>query len=57
VRSQREHEFAGHMDNMVQNIKEIVELYDKSAQLWTSLQEDEKFQAFEQKEESVNTTV
>jgi plasmid maintenance system antidote protein VapI len=42
---------------MVQSVKEIVEIYDKSAQLWTSLQEDEKLQALEQKEESINTTM
>jgi hypothetical protein len=44
------------MENMAQSIKEVTELYDKSAQLWTSLQEDEKLQALEQKEEGVNTT-
>jgi hypothetical protein len=30
------------MENMAQSIKDIAELYDKSAQLWTILQEDEK---------------
>jgi hypothetical protein len=57
VSSQREKEVAGNMENMAQSIKDIAELYDKSAQLWTSLQEDEKLQALEQKEESINTTM
>jgi plasmid maintenance system antidote protein VapI len=43
------------MENMVQSIKEVTELYDRSVQLWTSLQEDEKLQELEQKEEGVNT--
>ena len=55
IRSQREKEVAGHMENMAQSIKDITELYDNSAQLWKSLQEDEKLQALEQKEEGVNT--
>jgi hypothetical protein len=32
------------MESMAQNIQDIAELYDKSAQIWTSLQEDEKLQ-------------
>jgi len=31
------------MEKIAQNIKEVMELYDRSVQLWTSLQEDEKF--------------
>ena len=38
------------MESIVYKFKEIVELYDRSAQLWTRLQEDEKLQEFEQKE-------
>jgi hypothetical protein len=37
VRSQRGKEVVEHMENMVQNIEEVSELYDKTAQLWTSL--------------------
>ena len=57
VSSQREKEVPRHMESMVQSIKDIVELYDKSTQLWTSLQEDENLQALEHKEERINTTV
>jgi hypothetical protein len=45
---------AGHIENMAQSIKEVTKLYKKSAQLWTSLHEDEKLQALEQKKERVN---
>jgi plasmid maintenance system antidote protein VapI len=41
----------------LQSIQEITKLYDRSMQLWTNLQEDEKLQQLEQKEEGVNTTV
>jgi plasmid maintenance system antidote protein VapI len=35
-------------------IKEIIDLHNKSAHLWMNLQEDEKLQELEQKEEGVN---
>jgi hypothetical protein len=35
-------------------LHEIVELYNKSAQLWTNLQEDGKLREFDQKEEGIN---
>jgi plasmid maintenance system antidote protein VapI len=38
-------------------IQEITELYNKSMQLWTNLQEDEKLQELDKKEEGVNTAV
>jgi hypothetical protein len=57
VRTQREQEVTSHKESIVQSIQEITELYNKSAQLWTNLQEDEKLQELEQKEEGVNTAV
>jgi plasmid maintenance system antidote protein VapI len=57
VRSQREQEVTGHKENIAHRFKEIVELYDKSTQLWTNLQEDKKLQELERKEEGVNTVV
>jgi hypothetical protein len=42
VRSHREKEVAMNMENMAQHIKEVSKLHEKSVQLWTSLQEDEK---------------
>jgi hypothetical protein len=39
---QREQEVTGHKESIVHSIQEITELYDRSAQLWTNLHEDEK---------------
>jgi plasmid maintenance system antidote protein VapI len=41
---------------MAHNVKDIADLYEKSVQLWKNLQEDEKLQTLEQKEERVNTS-
>jgi hypothetical protein len=46
-----------HKETIVQMIREITELYDRNAQLWMILQEDEKIQELDMKEERVNTVV
>jgi plasmid maintenance system antidote protein VapI len=57
VRSQRVQEVTYHKENIAQSFQEIIELYDRSAQLWMSLQEDDKLQDLDKKEEGVNTAV
>jgi hypothetical protein len=55
VQTQREQEVTGHAESIAQSIQDITNLYNKSAQLWTKLQEDDKLQELDQKEEGVNT--
>jgi hypothetical protein len=57
VRIQREQEATGHTESIALIIQEITELYNKSAQLWTNLQEDGKLQELDQKEEGINTVM
>jgi hypothetical protein len=35
----------------------VAELYDRTAHIWTSLEEDEKIQQLEQREEKLNIVV
>jgi len=42
VRELREQEATVHIDNIVQEVKEVAELYDRIAHIWTSLEEDER---------------
>jgi hypothetical protein len=49
VRTQREKEVTSHMESIVLIIQEITELYNKSVQLWTNLQEDGKLQELDKK--------
>jgi hypothetical protein len=57
VREQREKEATTHVDSIVQEVKEVAELYDRTAHIWTSLEEDEKIQQLEQREEKLNIVV
>jgi hypothetical protein len=38
---------------VLQEAKEVQELYDITAQIWTSLEEDEKIQQLDQKQEKI----
>jgi hypothetical protein len=52
VRELREKEATVHIDSIAQEEKEVAELYDRTAHIWTSLEEDERIQQLEQREES-----
>jgi hypothetical protein len=57
VRSQRVQEVTIIRRTLHRASRKFIELYNGSAQLWMSLQEDEKMQELERKEEGVNTVV
>jgi hypothetical protein len=42
-----------HIDSIAQEVKEVEELYDKTTQMWTSMEEDEKIQQLDQKQEEI----
>jgi hypothetical protein len=42
VRYQREQAIILHIDNIVKEAKEVEELYERTTQMWTSMEEDEK---------------
>ena len=42
---------------MEKEAREIEELFDRTVHIWTILEEDEKFQQWDQQEERINTTI
>jgi hypothetical protein len=42
---------------MAREAKEVTELFDRTAQIWTTLEEDEKVQQLDQQEEKINTAM
>jgi plasmid maintenance system antidote protein VapI len=57
VISQREYDVTGNKESIAQSIQEITKLYDRSAQFWMNLQENEKLQELDKKEEGMNIAV
>jgi hypothetical protein len=57
VRDQREQEATVHIDSIVQEAKEVEELYEKTSQMWTSMEEDEKIQQLDQKQENITADI
>jgi hypothetical protein len=53
VWEKREKEATVHVESIVQEVKEVAELYNRTAHIWTSLEEDEKIQQLEQREEKI----
>jgi hypothetical protein len=47
IKDQREQDATTHIDNIAQESKAVQELYDKTAQIWTSFEEDKKIQHLE----------
>jgi len=47
VRELKEKEAIAHIDSIVKESKEIVELYDRTMHIWTSVEEDERIQQLE----------
>jgi hypothetical protein len=42
---------------MEKEAREVEELFDRAAQIWTILEEDEKVQQWDQEEETINTSI
>jgi hypothetical protein len=57
VGEQREDEAIAHIESIVQEVKEVAKMYDKTAHIWTSLEQDENIQQLEQREEKLNVAV
>jgi hypothetical protein len=53
VRGKREHEATVHINSISQESKEVQDLYDKTTQIWTIMEEDEKIQKLDQKHENI----
>jgi hypothetical protein len=45
------------IDEMEREAKEVTELFDKTVQIWTTLEEDEKVQQLDQQEEKINVAM
>jgi hypothetical protein len=52
VRSEREQQETEQIDSIALEVKEIAELYERTTQIWTSLEEDEGIQKLDQREEN-----
>jgi hypothetical protein len=57
VKEQRKYEVLGQMDEMDKQVSVAVGLFDRKAQLWTTLEEDEQVQLWDQDEDRVGTTI
>jgi len=57
VRYEREHQAIEQTDLLALEFKAIKELYERVAQLWKSLAEDERIHKLDQKEENLNATI
>jgi hypothetical protein len=57
VREQWKQEDSLQMDAMEEQVSRIVGLFDRVAQLWISLDEDEQFQQWDQEEERLSVAM
>jgi hypothetical protein len=57
VREQIEKEATVHIDRITQEFKQFMELYDRTANIWTGLEEDEKIHHMEKREDKLNIAV
>ena len=49
----REHKVAFQIDEMEREAKEVAIFFDRNMKIWTTLEEDEKVQVLDQKEEKI----
>jgi hypothetical protein len=56
-REQREQKISLQIEEMAREAKEVVELFDRTTQIWTTLEEDEKVQQLDQQEEKINASM
>jgi hypothetical protein len=57
VREQRKQEAAFQIGEMEKQVSTVAELFDRATQLWTTLEEDEQVQQWDQEEERVSATI
>jgi hypothetical protein len=57
VRYEREKQATEQTDHVALEVKEIKKLYDRTAQLWKNLEEDERIQQWDKKEDKLNTSL
>jgi hypothetical protein len=57
VWKKRDKEAIVHVESIAQEVKEVAELYSRTAYIWTILEEDENIQQLEQREEKLNVVV
>jgi hypothetical protein len=46
-----------HVESIAHEVKEVAELYNKIEHIWTGLEEDEKIQQLEKREEKINVVL
>jgi hypothetical protein len=57
VKEQRKQEAASQIDEMEKQISAATGLFDRAVQLWTTLEEDEQVQQWDQEEGKVSATI
>jgi DNA repair exonuclease SbcCD ATPase subunit len=57
VREQREQESSLQITEMEKEARKVEELFDRTTQIWTILEEDEKVQQWDQEEETINASI
>jgi hypothetical protein len=57
VQEQREQQSALQIVEMEKEAREVEELFDRTTQIWTILEEDEKVQQWDQEEERINVAI
>jgi hypothetical protein len=57
VKEQRKQEAVRQMDEMERQVNAVVDLFDREAQLWTKLEEDQQVQHWDQEEEKISATI
>jgi hypothetical protein len=46
-----------HIDSIALEAKEVEELYDMNSQMWTNMEEDDKIQQLDQKQEKITAYI
>jgi hypothetical protein len=57
VREQRKHEATKQIHEIERQVNVVVDLFNKEAQLWTKLEEDQQVQQWDKKEERISKSI
>jgi DNA repair exonuclease SbcCD ATPase subunit len=57
VTAEREQHASLQVEMMEKEAKKVTQLFDRTAQLWTTLEEDDRVQQLDQQEEEINTAI
>jgi hypothetical protein len=57
VKEQRKQEATGQMDEMERQVNAVVELFDRAAQPWKKLEEDQQVQHWDQEDEKISVAI